>query len=205
MTTATQAAFARQIGVVRSHVTALKGRPPGYGRRQGRRRGLKDRIAATADPGRDDVVARHAASRASQGSHRPSGTRPRRQQLPGRPRRQENSWPKRQTGLRTLLRKANAGRRSRLRRPSAAVTLRTRLEAWPDTMAANLGGHLGETQRRALLAEAVEELLTGLVSRFNRADQDNTMNDRLPKKSSISLPTRSFPTPAIAEPTPENR
>ena len=50
----------------------------------------------------------------------------------------------------------------------AAVTLRTRLEAWPDTMAAMLGGNLDESQRRAILADGIEELLAGLTAEFNR-------------------------------------
>ena len=75
---------------------------------------------------------------------------------------------------------------------SAAVTLRTRLEAWPDTMAANLGSHLDEAQRRALLARSRRRAFDRPRLRIQPHDQDNTMNDRLPKKSGISLPTRSF-------------
>lgn len=64
----TQAEFARQIGVARSYVTALK--------KSGRLvlnaigkvlvEESKKRIAETADPNRDDVAARHAETRTSQ-------------------------------------------------------------------------------------------------------------------------------------------
>lgn len=171
MTTATQAAFARQIGVVRSHVTALKkaGRLVMVGDKVDVE-ASKDRIAATADPGRDDVVARHAASRASQG------------QPPAVQERDPvgNSYQAARAVKEKFLAlsakrdyELSCGKLMQAAEvvsavESAAVTLRTRLEAWPDTMAANLGGHLDEAQRRALLAEAVEELLTGLVSEFNR-------------------------------------
>lgn len=70
MTTATQAAFARQIGYDKSRITQLKhaGRivmAPG-GKLVDVEASLA-RIAATADPGRRDVADRHAANRASAG------------------------------------------------------------------------------------------------------------------------------------------
>lgn len=70
MTTATQAAFARQIGYDKSRVTQLKhaGRivmAPG-GKLVDVEASLA-RIAETADPGRRDVAERHAAARAGAG------------------------------------------------------------------------------------------------------------------------------------------
>ena len=41
-------------------------------------------------------------------------------------------------------------------------------QAGPRTMAALLGGNQDETQRRAILADGVEELLAGLTAEFNR-------------------------------------
>lgn len=173
MTTATQADFARQIGVVRSHVTALK--------KAGRLvmdhdkvnvEASIERIRETANPSRDDVVARHAASRASQ-SHTPPPTASAHDQIGssyqtaravkekflalGAKRDYELSCGKLMQADEVVAAVA-----------SAAVTLRTRLEAWPDTMAATLGGNLDESQRRALLADAVEQLLAGLSDEFNR-------------------------------------
>lgn len=65
MTTATQAEFARQRGVARSYITALKS----AGRLVMTADGLVDveaslaKIEATRDPNRDDVAARHAQAR----------------------------------------------------------------------------------------------------------------------------------------------
>lgn len=66
MTTAvTQAEFARQIGVARSYVTALKKADRLVLNAIGNVlvEESKKRIAETADPNRDDVAARHSASR----------------------------------------------------------------------------------------------------------------------------------------------
>jgi hypothetical protein len=72
----TQAEFARQLGVDRSHVTRLKQ----AGRLVMTPEGLVDAdasralIAGTVDPNRDDVAARHAAARSAKVS--PGGTAP---------------------------------------------------------------------------------------------------------------------------------
>jgi hypothetical protein len=48
----------------------------------------------------------------------------------------------------------------------AATTLRTRLETLPDQLAAQMGGHLDESQRRAVAADIIESILAGLSGDF---------------------------------------
>lgn len=170
-----QAEFARIIGVGRSYVTALKK----SGRLVTTDDGLvlveesKASIAETADPNRDDVAARHAANRASAGIIPPQPASPEADRV-------GSSYQQARAVKEKFL--ALAAKRdyeiacSKLMQAdevvsavaSAAVTLRTRLEAWPDTMAAVLGGNLDESQRRAILADGIEELLAGLTAEFNR-------------------------------------
>ena len=170
-----QAEFARIIGVGRSYVTALKK----SGRLVTTDDGLvlveesKASIAETADPNRDDVAARHAANRASAGIIPPQPASPEADRV-------GSSYQQARAVKEKFL--ALAAKRDyeiacgKLMQAdevvsavaSAAVTLRTRLEAWPDTMAAVLGGNLDESQRRAILADGIEELLAGLTAEFNR-------------------------------------
>ena len=175
MSTMSQADFAREIGVVRSRVTALKaaGRLVMDGNGRVLVEESKARIAETADPNRDDVAARHAANRASAGIVAPQPARPEADRV-------GSSYQQARAVKEKFL--ALAAKRDyeiacgKLMQAdevvsavaSAAVTLRTRLEAWPDTMAAVLGGNLDESQRRAILADGIEELLAGLTAEFNR-------------------------------------
>lgn len=173
MNAMSQSDFARDIGVARSRVTALK---------QAGRLVLDDngrvlveeskaRIAETADPNRDDVARRHAANRASAGNA----------QAPAPETDRVGSSYQQARAVKEKFLALSAKRDyeiacSKLMQAdevvsavaSAAVTLRTRLEAWPDTMAAMLGGNQDESQRRAILADGVEELLAGLTAEFNR-------------------------------------
>ena len=175
MSTMSQADFAREIGVVRSRVTALKaaGRLVMDGNGRVLVEESKARIAETADPNRDDVAARHAANRASAGINPPQPANPEADRV-------GSSYQQARAVKEKFL--ALAAKRDyeiacgKLMQAdevvsavaSAAVTLRTRLEAWPDTMAAVLGGNLDESQRRAILADGIEELLAGLTAEFNR-------------------------------------
>ena len=175
MSTMSQADFAREIGVVRSRVTALKaaGRLVMDGNGRVLVEESKARIAETADPNRDDVAARHAANRASAGIVPPHPASPEADRV-------GSSYQQARAVKEKFL--ALAAKRDyeiacgKLMQAdevvsavaSAAVTLRTRLEAWPDTMAAVLGGNLDESQRRAILADGIEELLAGLTAEFNR-------------------------------------
>lgn len=175
MNTMSQADFAREIGVVRSRVTALKAAGRLVMDDNGRVlvEESKARIAETADPNRDDVAARHAANRASAGIVAPQPASPEADRV-------GSSYQQARAVKEKFL--ALAAKRDyeiacgKLMQAdevvsavaSAAVTLRTRLEAWPDTMAAMLGGNQDETQRRAILADGVEELLAGLTAEFNR-------------------------------------
>ena len=67
MPTASQAEFARQLGVDRSHITRLKQSGRLVLTADGRVdiEASRARILETADPNRDDVVARHAAAKVS--------------------------------------------------------------------------------------------------------------------------------------------
>lgn len=171
-----QSDFARDIGVARSRVTALKqaGRLVLDDKGRVMVEESKARIAETADPNRDDVARRHAANRASAGNA--PGAAPAAPETD----RVGSSYQQARAVKEKFL--ALSAKRdyeiacSKLMQAeevvsaiaSAAVTLRTRLEAWPDTMAAMLGGNQDETQRRAILADGVEELLAGLTAEFNR-------------------------------------
>lgn len=73
-----QAEFARQIGVDRAHVTRLKQAGRLVMTEDGKVdvEASRSRIAATADPNRDDVAARHAAGRDSKVSPRDTAPPP---------------------------------------------------------------------------------------------------------------------------------
>jgi hypothetical protein len=175
VTAVSQADFARDIGVARSRVTALKqaGRLVLDDKGRVMVEESKARIAETADPNRDDVARRHAANRASAGNAPSAPAAPETDRV-------GSSYQQARAVKEKFL--ALSAKRdyeiacSKLMQAeevvsaiaSAAVTLRTRLEAWPDTMAAMLGGNQDETQRRAILADGVEELLAGLTAEFNR-------------------------------------
>lgn len=78
MAAVSQAEFARQIGVDRSHVTRLKQAGRLVLTADGRvdADASRARIAATADPNRDDVAARHAAAKVSPGNTAPPAPEP---------------------------------------------------------------------------------------------------------------------------------
>lgn len=55
----------------------------------------------------------------------------------------------------------------------AATTLRTRLEALPDLLSSQLSGPLDEAQRRAVIAETIEHILSGLSADFRKLEENH--------------------------------
>ena len=146
------------------------------------------RLAATADPGRDDVSARHAAARAEHGAtHHPepnNATAPRFEPRAPAPQPQQDAAGSSYQTSRAVKERYLALEAKRayemacgdLMRVAdvtsvvldAATTLRTRLEALPDMLSQQLAAPMDEAQRRALIADAVEVVLSGLAAEFQR-------------------------------------
>lgn len=167
MTTATQAAFARQTGFSRARITQLKkaGRlvMDAAGKRVDVEASLS-RMAATADPGRHDVVERHSDARAASG-------KPAAPQLTdaglglddsGRAKAKallmhyENSLLKIDMALRRGLRYELAAVRKEA--GGIGALIRSGIERVIDKTAPRLAACTNDLQRRAILAEEIHRL-----------------------------------------------
>lgn len=149
------------------------------------------RVRETADPNRDDVSARHTAQRgadAGHGAQNDAGV--------GQPYQPaQKSAQSASDGVGSSYQASRAVKErylalqakrdyelacGQLMRAddvaaavsSAATTLRTRLESLPDQLAAQLGPHLDETQRRSAAADLIETILTGLSADFAKLAKD---------------------------------
>jgi len=143
----------------------------------------KRRLAATADPNRDDVAARHAAARTAQvGQGHPMHddaalARPAPAAQPDAAGSSyQTSRAVKERYLALEAKRAYEMACGDLMRVAdvtsvvldAATTLRTRLEALPDMLSQQLSAPMDETHRRALIADAVEIVLSGLAAEFQR-------------------------------------
>ena len=148
------------------------------------------RIAATADPNRDDVAARHASARAAVAAPAPSASPI---YAPARPDAAPTAGETVGSGYQAAravkerylaleAKRAYEVACGDLMRAAdvvavvsaAATTLRTRLEALPPTLAQQLAAPMGETERRILIADAIESALSGLAAEFARLAKDTT-------------------------------
>ena len=176
MSAMSQSDFARDIGVARSRVTALKqaGRLVLDDKGRVMVEESKARIAETADPNRDDVVARHAASRASAGGVSLSTPGGGAEDKIGSSYQAARAVKERYLALEAkrayevacgdLVRADEVAAAA----ADAAATIRTRLEALPDFLSAQMAGPLDEAQRRAVIAETIEHILAGLSADFRK-------------------------------------
>lgn len=172
MTTATQAEFARQIGVARSRINALKdaGRIVMAGDKVDVEASIA-RIEATRSPAHDAQAAGHRAAAAAPPA--PPEAPPADDKV-GNSYQAARAVKERYLALSAkrdyeqacgqLLRADEAIAAT----ASAAVTLRTNLETLPDTLTAALAGTQDESTRRAVIADAIEHLLTTLAADFAR-------------------------------------
>lgn len=171
MTTLTQADFAREIGVGRSRVHALKeaGRLVMVGDRVDVE-ASKARIAATRSPAHDEQAT------AKVGAVPPAPTSA--DDKIGNSYQAARAVKERYLALEAkrayevacgnLMRADEVAAAA----ADAATTLRTRIEALPDQLAAQMGGHLDEAQRRAVAADIIETILAGLSADFARIAKD---------------------------------
>ena len=164
MTTVTQAEFAREIGVGRSRVHALKeaGRLVMDGELVDVE-ASKARIEATKSPAHDGQARIETA---------PAQAAPQQDDKIGNSYQAARAVKERYLALEAkrayevacgqLMRADEVAAKA----ADAATTLRTRLETLPDQLAAQMGGHLDEAQRRAVAADTIESILTGLAADF---------------------------------------
>ena len=167
-----QAEFARQAGYARSYVTQLKqsGRLVMDGKRVIVDQSLA-RIAATKDPNRDDVQARHAKARKNTLEDE----------------RMDNTGDSFQSARATkekyLALQAKADYEKSIgqlveyadvKRAGAeiGITVRTALENMPDQLSAELAPIHDQEQIHALLVEQVEDLLHKLSDKLNALQDD---------------------------------
>lgn len=183
MSIETQADFARRLGVGRSRVSAYKdaGRLVMEGDKVSIEASL-ERIKSTRSPQHDEQAAAYHASAAPAAPSAPQAAPP----SPSADDKIGNSYQAaRAVGERYRALEAKRAYElacGQLMRAddvahavaSAGTTLRTRLEAFPDTLAAQIVGPLDEAQRRALIADAVEHLLAGLAGDFRKLTESAT-------------------------------
>lgn len=170
MTTATQADFAREIGVGRSRVHALKeaGRLVMVGDLVDVE-ASKARIAATRSPAHDE----QATAKVSLADTAP----PPQDDKIGNSYQAARAIKERYLALEA--KRAYEVACGQLMRADevaaaaadAATTLRTRLEALPDLLSSQLSGPLDEAQRRAVIAETIEHILAGLSADFRKLEE----------------------------------
>lgn len=182
--TVSLAGFARLLGVKPSAVTALKQAGRLVLTDDGKRvlvDASRQRLADTADPSKAGVVARHAAERAAKaGQHAPEapGADPEGEgqaeevagEGPGyqasRARREHYAALAAQRDYEVSIGKLVDASEVAAAVSQAATTLRTKLEALPDTLAPQLAALSDEAQVRATLAEAIEHTLEDLSRQF---------------------------------------
>lgn len=170
----TQADFAREIGVGRSRVHALKeaGRLVMVGDLVDVE-ASKARINATRSPAHDE----QATAKVGAGETAPSP--PQADDKIGNSYQAARAVKERYLALEAkrayevacgqLMRADEVAAKA----ADAATTLRTRLETLPDQLAAQMGGHLDEAQRRAVAADIIESILSGLAADFAKIAKDH--------------------------------
>lgn len=180
--TASFAGFARQLGVKPQAVTALRHAGRLVLTPDGKRvlvLETQQRLAATADPSKAGVVARHAAARqatAGEGAAQPTiGADDAADDLAAASTGYQH-WRERNERAKAL-----AGERDNLIAEgklmdaaevasavaSATTQLRTRLESLPDVLGPQLAAIHDEGQARAVLAEAIEHALEETARKFS--------------------------------------
>lgn len=167
MTLATQADFARDIGVVRSRVTALKnaGRLVMEGDRVDVEKS-KVLIEATRDGRRDHQSPRRGGEGEQLGEQEtvPEGGNVRR--IDAQARKEHLAAELLQIDLDERRGKLLVADQVISFIADAATTFRTRLESFPDLLAPQLAATADEQQVRAILADHIEIALTEMSSRF---------------------------------------
>lgn len=149
MTTATQADFARQIGVARSYVTALK---------KSGRLVLDDQGRVLVEESKASIARSNGApERAAVVEPSFGDARERKEHYSAELSRLEYEERCGKLMVASEVIGVVAG---------AAVTLRTRLESFPDLLAPQLAAIADEQQIRAMLADQVEILLGELAEKF---------------------------------------
>jgi hypothetical protein len=182
--TASFAGFARLLGVKPSAVTALKQAGRLVLTDDGKRVRIaasRQRIAETADPSKAGVVARHAAERAAKAGELPpqapapaaEGEGPDDDDEAGTPgyqasraKREHYAAMAAQRDYEVSIGKLMDAGEVAAAVAQAATTLRTQLEALPDTLAPQLAAITDEAQVRATLAEAIEHALEETARQF---------------------------------------
>lgn len=168
MTLATQADFARRIGVVRSRITAMKvaGRLVMEGDKVNVEESLA-RIEASRDGRRDNQSPRHIAPVAPSlsSAQDPEGSGVRR--IDAQARKEYLAAELLQIDLDERRGKLLVADEVVSTIADAATTLRTRLESFPDLLAPQLAAINDEQQVRALLADHIEIVLNELAARFS--------------------------------------
>jgi hypothetical protein len=171
MTTETQAEFARRIGVDRSRVTHLKG--AGRLVMEGNKVNVEAstaRIESTKSPAHD--------AQEKIGAGRTAYEAPTQDDRIGNNYQAARAVKERYLALEAKRAyEVACGQLMRAEEVSAmaadaATTLRTRLETLPDQLAAQMGGHLDESQRRAVAADIIESILAGLSGDFAKLAKD---------------------------------
>lgn len=184
MTTETRAAFARRLGFDRSRITQLAGQGRVVLTPDGKLIEVEAslaRMAATADPGRMDVVERHAAERASKGVAPSAAPIPAPElssdglgiDPSGRARAKalrmhyENSTLKLEMGLRRGLRYERAA----VRRESGSLgaMLRAGIDRVIDQTAPRLAAASNDLERRIILDKEIRRLRWAMKREMPRA------------------------------------
>ncbi len=174
--TLTQADFAREIGVGRSRVHALKeaGRLVMSGDLVDVE-ASKARIAATRSPAHDEQATASLGQKVSTTDTAP----PQQDDKIGNSYQAARAVKERYLALEAkrayevacgqLMRAGDVAAAA----ADAATTLRTRLEALPDLLSSQLSGPLDEAQRRAVIAETIEHILSGLSADFRKLEENH--------------------------------
>jgi hypothetical protein len=169
--TMTRSAFAKHLGCGPSYVTALGKAGRLVFTSDNKRVRVSeslDRIEATRDPNRDDVVARHAANRATAPPEEPETDATASTSF-SEARARKAHWDAEKSRLEYEQLIGELCRTEEVRRAGldAGVTLRGLLERLPDQLAPELALESDEARIHALMVDQVEAILTAVADKFS--------------------------------------